>query len=638
MSIDAPPLRSEHAEAWRRGYVPWWVPRAVLTVGWVTAFVASVVLAASDDAPCTPTDPDFCGPDTAFAWTAIVLFATPALLWWRPLVGCAAGITFALLELAFSDDSAAVDVLWALHGGACLVVAAWLVWCRWRQRAGVGSLVPHQVTPPPVARSAESGIPVAALVCALAAAGVTYYAWDQFASDDSHRQAAVRVDGRVSAVDEEDYTITVRVPSGGEHTFDVFETETYPVRSTTPVLVDLDSDWAELVAEPHDRTMWITGAGLAWVAAAALGCRHVRRRWAVSRLTSGPQLALRVRVRSVEHEGALLYAADDLRGRRPIGAVEGSWARRSDVQTAGHTFPVTPADSAVEAIDIEALRQEWRSERVVAEGRDTAATQDEGPALALLVGGRAPGEWALVVTEDAVLLPSTPITIDRFGGTGIAQLADEPFDTVPIHADEVDEDEDAPPGRLASARDLRTEPNLPLTLRAPLRTRLLGGLMAAVGLLTPPLLVLLGLAEKDMTTLGIVAAAGSATVAGVHRMTLAIRLDRERFTYRGPFLTHHVPWTLIHGARIDGDEVALAYEPAEVVFVGPFAPGNWPPGVPDRAEVAAQTAALAETLRERALAGHSNAAQPSNSPGPGLAAVPVYAVAAATTLGWHLLG
>jgi hypothetical protein len=150
------------------------------------------------------------------------------LLWWRPLVGCTAGITFALLELAFFDEGAA-HVAWALHGAACLVVAAWLLWSRWRQRAGVGSLAPHHVTPPPVARSVEFGIPVAAaLLCALAAAGLTYYTWNQFASDDLHRQAAVRVDGRVSAVDDEEYTVTVRVPSGDDHTFYVLEIETYP--------------------------------------------------------------------------------------------------------------------------------------------------------------------------------------------------------------------------------------------------------------------------------------------------------------------------------------------------------------------------------------------------------------------------
>jgi hypothetical protein len=629
--------------AWRRAAVPWWVPRIVLPVLWAAAVVASVVC---DVQPCSPADPAICGPDASFGWAAIALLASPVLLWWSPLAGCATGITIAVLDLAY-DDVPGARVAWSVYGAVCLVTGGWMLWSRHRQRAILSSLGREYVTVPWVAAPVGGG--VVTLVGAVLAAGLSYHAVHALASENAHRAAAVTVDGRVSSVDAENITIVVRVPSGGDHRFEVYDTETYPVGSTTPVRVEPGSDWAELVAEASDRTMWITAAGLAWVATTAAGWRYLRRRSVLRRSASGPREAVHVRVRP-DGYGGIVYAGDDVHGTRALATIGGDWARRPDVRLEfGH------AGTGAAEVDPEAFRRSWRADAVPPEGpRDVVpvrAPRFSGATTpALLVGGRAAGDWALLLTGEWLLRPSAPIRVARSGERrgvpdpalpGTALPATGPHGDDVFDRDRLDEDDadDEPPGRRASAHDLRGEPALPLTLHAPLRTRLLGALRAVAGLLSPPLVVVAGFTDDLVLLLGCLVAGVTAVVTGVYGMTLGVRFDAEAITFRGLLRNRRVPWERVHGARIDEDHVVvIAHEPADLVFLGPFGRGPWPAGAPDDATVATQVAALAEHLRERALSGGVHGGGPATSPGPGALGVVLFAAVAAATLWWHTQG
>lgn len=130
MLSPAHPLSTDDAARWARAGVPHWVPRLLLTAGWL---VASALTVASGDAgpACQAGDPTICGPDLSDAAGIVLWLATPVLLLWLPPLGCLAGAGFALAVVAADEAGPAM----ATHGLACAATGLWMLAAAVRQRA-----------------------------------------------------------------------------------------------------------------------------------------------------------------------------------------------------------------------------------------------------------------------------------------------------------------------------------------------------------------------------------------------------------------------------------------------------------------------------------------------------------------------
>ena len=261
------PFSSADADRWLRAAVPRWVTSIVLPSLWVLAIAVAI---ATDDAQCTPRDPSVCGPDSAFAYAVVALLATPVLLFWMPVLGCVAGVLFALSDIRY-DPVPAARWAFGVHGLLCALVAVRLLRGMAEQRriasaaAGGGRAtgiagITGEASPSAVPRLVVAGL--------LVLAGLGFFAWyDHEVSDEqAHLRRAVQVDGRITEVRPDEFLIVrVRRPTGGtgELRIGMYDTSPYPLHSSTPVLLDpQDPDWVRLVAEPQDSTGWQTaGAG-----------------------------------------------------------------------------------------------------------------------------------------------------------------------------------------------------------------------------------------------------------------------------------------------------------------------------------------------------------------------------------------
>jgi hypothetical protein len=272
--------------------VPAWVAKGALTAGWAAAFVAAAV---GDTTACTPQAPSLCGPDQGFAWCVVICLATPVLLVWLPLLGCVAGVAFALADQVF-DHVTSARVGFGLHGLACAVVALWLLRSATAQQRiaadaghGVRAAVPTAHGRP----DTDWGLGRVVAATALALLGLGLLGWyaHVLQVERGHLAAAEQVTGRVVAVDEEDSSITVEAPARAgprRVTLGVLDTWTYPRGDTIPVLLDVrDPSWARLVAEPQDATGWESAGLLALLLAVLVIARGLRARRARERLWTG---------------------------------------------------------------------------------------------------------------------------------------------------------------------------------------------------------------------------------------------------------------------------------------------------------------------------------------------------------------
>jgi hypothetical protein len=212
------------------------VTRCVLTAGWAAALVAAMV---GDSSRCTPDNPAICGSDQGFAWWVVICVATPLLLIWLPLLGCAAGVAFALVDLAY-DDVTSANIGFGLHGIACAVVAVWLLRSAAGQErvvadtsGGIRASVPFTHSCPDTrwnwARLVAAGILVLA-----GAALIGWYTHDLH-TEQSHLAAAERVTGRVVAADDENYTIALDAAAAAgsrQVKTGVLDPQLYPIGST----------------------------------------------------------------------------------------------------------------------------------------------------------------------------------------------------------------------------------------------------------------------------------------------------------------------------------------------------------------------------------------------------------------------
>jgi hypothetical protein len=383
----APRLDIARAERWTAAAVPWWVPRVVLVAGWVAALAVAIAFPE----PCTPTDPSVCGPSISFAWAAVPLFATPVLLWWMPLGGCAAGVLYGALGIAF-DPEPVSRAAFGVHGAACLLVGVWLVAAGRRQAAVAAEIAAPVMVRLPAAPLGRPPGPrrwgprtLAAGVLVLAGtAGLLWYRHESSALD-RHLAGATRLDARVVAVDADDYSIDVRLPDRADQAWiGVEETRPYPVGSTVPVLVDRRGDhpWVRPVAEPDDVTYWLSVGLGAFASAALLAGRDMAAESARRRLLGSSAPAVGMFARPVGDRRVALEPAE------PGGGVL--------------------AVARVNAVPV-------RSARALLGGGTSSDPERRLSSPVTVIGDVRDGGWVVLAADNGVLLPTAPLRMRRAG-------------------------------------------------------------------------------------------------------------------------------------------------------------------------------------------------------------------------------
>ncbi|MBL7262173.1 hypothetical protein [Paractinoplanes lichenicola] len=360
---------------WAAAAVPWWVSRVGLLLGWVVAVLVAV---AADNRACSVADPQVCGPDVTFAVGIVILLATPVLLWWLPLAGCAAGVVFAVLDVIY-DDLRAANVAFALHGLLCLAVAAWIVSARRRQAAVVAEVAEPVRLDTELTERLRDSVPgwggrsvIAGLLIVIGAIGLAWYnhRTDQVAR---HEAAAVRAEAVVRSVDNSEGTVVLEVPRPVE--VDVLGS--YEPGQVVPVLVD--GDWVRPVDEPEDVTVWLSIGLGALALALLLLVREQRMRAARRRLLSGGPLP-----------GVELTAAPD--------------QGRALLHDGLALVPVASTPRRLSRPRLTGEEVKWE---------DSWKTEETRPQPVTVAGDLRDGGWVLLLTEDAVLLPEAPVRTPR---------------------------------------------------------------------------------------------------------------------------------------------------------------------------------------------------------------------------------
>lgn len=638
------PMTPEIARRWTAAGVPRWVPKVLLTTLWALAFAAAVI---GDTSQCTPVDPAVCGPDQGFAWWIVVCLATPVLLVWMPLAGCAAGVAFAVADLAY-DDVLLANIGFGLHGLACAVVAVWLVRAaaaQERTAATAAGALTAAAPPLPPDEDPGGGWDLlrlgAASLLVIGAVGLFGWYTHEVRGERAHLARAVEVPGRIVAVDDVDVTITLRagIPGAAARRTEVgvLDTSPYEKGATTPVLLDpADPSWERLVAEPLDATGWVSAGAGALLLALLLFGQELRWRRARARLWTGAHPALRVRAVPDNDGAALVLPADGgggVHGDRAIARLPVAW----QLPAAGEdSLPIEPDDEEWDAATQASFGRAWRDEQD-ADGDEPFTVGPTEPEPAVLLGSLRDRGWALLVTADSVLEPAGPLRVGHVqaadavspGRRLLARLPVGPWRRqVEADAGLDDSDESLLPGHALSAAALRDEPELPLVARAPGSHRALGVLMVAAAFLGAP--AALVFVAQDWYERGLaVFLGGNLLLAGAARVLQHVRLTRERLEVVGATRRHLVPWDRLHGARRDDRTLALAWEPDVVIEVGPFEPAGNRLGAEDRAE---QLGAAMLVLRDRALAAGAPGRAVRSRPGPAWGLLLAYAAVVAAAV------
>ena len=613
------PLTAEAADHWTRAGVPRWVPRVGLTVLWLAVCVAAV---STDNTHCTPDDPSICGPDRAFDAWVVVLVGTPVLLLWMPLLGCIAGVAFAMADLVY-DDAGLSRIGFAVHGLACALVAGWLRAAAARQQRIAGEAGGGFAAS---ARSARSDIPwlrsrplAAAALVLVAAASFAWYG-RVTGQERTHVARSQLVDAEIVGRNSDDSTITLLIDDR-RRAVDVLDTDDYRTR-TTPVLVDpLDPTWLRLVAEPQDPGGWEAGGLGALTLAALLLGRELTRRRAVRRLLTGDHPALLVQVRPYrESDGDLLPAAP---AEGPvIGELALQWPP---------TEPTVDEDDRGEEGWGAAFGRAWRGDDFVEDDSDDGNEVDlelepppPDPVPVVLLGALHDRGWVLAVDDDGVRLASSPLRLQRAERVEGPQRPAGPglLARLPWRGEEPRRAKG--PGRPVTADSLRGEPELPLTRRGRARDRALGAAMVVAALAALPWLVN-DLAESWYQRGILVLVGGQSVVAGCQRVVQQLRLTRERLEVVGPLRVRSVPWERLHGVRRNGPVLTVAWDD-ELLELAPFATDQIP------SVEAEQIGAAMMTLRERALAAGDPVREVTSWPGPAWPVLVVYVVVAAISV------
>ena len=628
MLPDAVPLTDDDADAWLAAGIPRWLTRQLPAALWL---LASVVSVATDNTHCTPANPGVCGPDYVFAWFVVVFLATPILLFWMPLLGCAAAITFALADQRY-DPVAVSRAAYAAHAAICLVVALALIRSRRAQRhlmAGRGVRTHISAT------RYDPGWNVVrvATVAVLVPIAIASFWWFERVStaESRHVHRAEVVSAPVVSASSDNSTITVEVGRGRDEptklVLDVLDTYAYRVGGTTPVLLDAqDHTWGRLVAEPYDPTGWESlGIGAVALMALSLG-RELQRRRAIRMIASRPSPCVQVQAARLADAARLLTTQSETVSFGTLLVVE---PQRPD----GDAGPGRPG-----ADDASGFGEFWRGERELA---DLAWHDDEGLVdvphadggigePAVLVGALYDGGWCLLMTADGMLIPKRPLRLnDKPGRSWNDLLAKAPrrFRRAPEPVGD-----GALPGVPVQPADEAATLSLPSVARPLTTTRHLGTLYALAAFVAAPAAVL-WLAENWFQRGIAVLLGGQALLAGMRRSAQRVRLSHDHLEVVGAWTTAQVPWDRLHGARCDGEVLLLAWEPDFVIELGPLElEGS--SQLPEA--VALSVGVTAVRLRERSLAAGNPHRQVRTRPGSARGLLATYGLLCLTAL-WFAL-
>lgn len=621
MSVSAAEFTQRMAGRWIATAVPSLVTRVLLPLGWVTAVVAAVL---GDNQRCTPVDPAVCGPDQGLAFWIVVGLATPVLLWWRPVLGCVAGVAFAAADLTF-DDVTAARIGFGVHGAACLATVLWMASAGARQRrvaADSTSGAPVRGRADPYDGPSAAGLNLLLLAAAVAlligaAASAVVYR-HRVGIEQGHLDRAVHVTGRVSKVDSssETYSITLTWEAGsdaGEQTrsVEVLDTAVYRIGDKVPALLDRsDRDWVRLVAEPADETYWLSLAYGATLLALLLLGRELRARAARTTLATGEHPLWAVRVIPDDRGRVLVLPAEEPRG----GASTDHGGSQDWVTHAFARFPAIPVpvresvdghDRNPNDDDTADDDDEWTPHLQASFGRAWRGQHELGdepfldgtsePEDATLVGDLRVGGWVAVTVGDTVLLPDGPLTLPpgrRILPPGVRRwLLPEDDDDF---GDRLARGE--LPGTALDPVPLPSEPELPVALHGPTTMRVLGWAGVAAAFVGGPLAELY-LTDGWWSRVGFAFFAANLLAPSVTRAVAGVELTRQALRVRTGTAIHEVAWGRLHGVRLVEDHLALAWEPDVVMEIAPLNTARLFPGTPK--EQAEQLGSWLNRLRER---------------------------------------
>ncbi|KRE42526.1 hypothetical protein ASG74_08955 [Knoellia sp. Soil729] len=492
--------------------------RWVLVAAWVAAFATSVL---GDTEPCTTADLTVCGPDLTFSVSIVACFASVVLLWWRPFVAVACAVVFAVADLLW-DSVWQANVAWSV---VAVLFAAYAVHLRARlsrqraiARSASVSLPPWPSAPRrPLHLDGPHRLMAAGAVGLVLVAGGAFYAYERaVALDDVHASRAQVVEATVLSEEDEDGNQRVRIdgrPEGFPAEADVLFIEVPDVGDTVALRIDpRDSSWTHPVAEPPDRTWWVTvslGALLvAGLLAERLTAVRVRRRLLEeSHHTTG--VPVRVFTDGLDFLG--LLATDSTRGLAE--------------------FPVD-----------EVLRTDTPQARRVA-----------APTEGFLVGDVRDGGWAALVGPGGMRLPLGPLA----ALPADAEVDMDTFERDP--EDPRDWSEPVPMGTIPVP--------LPVVVEAPpwLRAAGLGATLAAICFGT----WLLWDDEVGLSGAGIVFAAGSALHWGLDQAVHRVRVTASEFTMTSVFRATQSPMSAVREVRVDDDTAMVIFDDESVLEVSP---------------------------------------------------------------------
>ncbi|MFI7062069.1 hypothetical protein ACIBL3_13885 [Kribbella sp. NPDC050124] len=374
------------AETWAGTVVPSWVYRWLMPLAWVAATTVSLVTV--DDVPCAE-DPSICAPDVAFALTLVPAFASLLLWWWQPRVAAVAGVVFFAAQVWY--DGGAVMTEWVLFASACVALLVWFAASRRKQLALTADLPRRPVTVPAAKPVGLSGrLVVAVLLLAAGAAGLGVMRW-QDQREQVHLQRAV--EQTAVAGESQDGELVLKLPDGNRRVVSVLDD--YEPGAQIPVLIDpADDEWARLRVEPADYTHWYAVAGGAWLLAALLAYRDMRRRRARRRESwTGAGLPVRVTpdastdfvICSAGGTDVLAFLSADLDDEAADDRLFDAIDQLDDDE------PDAPAS----------VRQQWLQ------------TVQRYQGEAVLVGELAEGSWPTVLLGDLALRPTAPLRAPR---------------------------------------------------------------------------------------------------------------------------------------------------------------------------------------------------------------------------------
>lgn len=625
-----PPLTDAAARAWQSVRVPDWLPRLLFAGAWVAAIVAAV---AGTQSSCTAGTPVGCQDYSGF-WLAFPLcVATPVLLLWMPLAGCACGLLFGVAELAL-DPEALPRQLFTGLGAACALLGVALLLAARRQRAALAAaFAAYGLPAPEIAQVSELRRAsswrwrrVAGACAAVAVAAVMLVAWwQQSAREQEHVARSVVVLGTISAYDADNYAVTVdaRLPNGDPRHVHIGVNAAYHPGDHAAVRLDpQDPTWGRLVGEPADTGGWLVGSVFAVLLAAVLLVREVCRRRAAWSVTTGsrPRVAVRLvgpglvlpvdsdrvvarlRLRSAGRIGLVPRVSTEVQPEHPDADVGSRGVDEEDA------FAWSDEDDR-------AFGAWWRGEAPpppeladLLEPSNAAgpAAWGEPPRAAVLCGDLRDRGWVAVYVDDQVQLPTAPLRFHREhpARDRLRSWRRHTWRPTRRRIDVLDELREAAAGEPVVAAAATDLPREPVTVGPPRRVRLRGAAMVIAVAVAGPAVVL-GTGRHDWYSKVLVAVAGLRWLrAGLTLLVQRVDISHEALVVVGGRRVVTVPWEKVHGVRLAGDTLRVAWSPDVVTRLGPFAPSDSVRSAADTAgsDEARRVASLIMLMRERAVA------------------------------------